>query len=53
MDAVNVGGADAAKFGAVPLSYTQPKDSSLKKIVLLAVIVFGVWSFYGKELRGN
>jgi hypothetical protein len=25
----------------------------LKKIVLLAVIVFGVWSFYGKELRGN
>jgi hypothetical protein len=25
----------------------------LKKIVLLAVIAFGVWSFYGKELREN
>jgi len=25
----------------------------LKKIVLLAVIVFGVWGFYGKELREN
>jgi hypothetical protein len=25
----------------------------LKKIVLLAIIVFGVWSFYGKAFRGN